>query len=231
MQTNARSKNASQSTLIRIGGGALLVAFAIHITANFVLKEFPPIDSTLTELKTYLEAEAKTWRIVHGMRYMAVACLGLFLGGVFARIRSGNGKSSAGWEYVGLVGGVLQLGNLFITNGLETFAFLDFKLLSEQPALFWLVFHVTRVLFTAEITTWAILIFGFSMAGWLSETIPRLIGALGFAAAGLGLLSGVFVGTVMTTGGWPEAVFGIAALCSLLWFVCMGTWMLWRGDT
>ena len=231
MQANAEFRQKARSVLIRVGGGALLAAFAIHIIANLVLKEFPPPDPTLSELRTYLEAEADTWKVVHGLRYLAVAGLALFLGAAIVRVRSNDDDLSGGWEYVGLLGGSLLLANLFITNGIETFTFLDFQLQSEQPALFWLVFQMTRVLFTAEIAAWAILLFGFSMAGWLSATMPRLICALGVFAAVLDLLSGAFVGAMMTTGGWVEFVFGIAATSSLLWFVCFGGWMLWRGDT
>ena len=138
MQTDLQSKQEKRSGLVRVGGAALLVAFAIHIFANSVLKEFPPTDPTLADLIAYFEAQAETWRIVHGMRYVAVACLALFFGGLVALVRSRD--TPGGWEYVGLVGGALHLTNLFITNGIETFAFLDFKNFSEQPPLFWSVF-------------------------------------------------------------------------------------------
>lgn len=66
----SRSDVKSYGALIRIGGGALLVALVVHVVANVFLKEFPRADPTLAELKTYLESEAQTWRVVHGMRYL-----------------------------------------------------------------------------------------------------------------------------------------------------------------
>lgn len=219
------------STLIRIGGAALLIAFAIHIVANVFLKEFPPSDPTLAELEAYLAAEAGMWKTVHGLRYIAIASLSLFLGGIVARTRMNPARPPGGWEYVGLVGGCLHLANLFITNGIETFAFLDFSRLSGQPDLFWLVFHMTRVLFTAETAAWAILIFGFSVAGWKSGTIPMSLAVLGFVAAAFAVGSGAFVGAVMTSGGWPGIASEIAAIASLAWFVSVGVLMLWRGGS
>lgn len=213
--------------LIRIGGVAVLVGLVIHIVANVFLKEFPPADPSLAELRTYLAAEAEAWKIVHGMRYLAVACLALFLAAIF--VRTHFAANAGGWEYVGLIGGILQLSNLFITNGIETFAFLDFGLQGERPELFWSVFHTTRVLFTAEIVAWSILIFGFSIAGWRSGKVPKAVATLGYVASALGLVSGVFIGTVMTTGGWPAMTLEIAALSSLLWFLCIGVQMSIRG--
>ena len=227
--TEVHQNNESKAGLVRTGGAALLVGFAIHIVANAVLKQFPPENPTLSELTAYLEAEASTWGIVHGMRYLAIGCLAVFLGGIMARIRS-SAVSSGGWEQVGFVGGLLLLSNLLITNGLETIAFLDFELLSENPELFWLVFNVTRVLFTAEIVTWAIMIFGFSIAGWNSQTFPKPIVVVGLAAACMAMVSGVFVSVLMTSGGWIGIVDGIAVVASLLWFLSTGIWMVWRGD-
>lgn len=48
--------------------------------------------------------------------------------------------------------------NGVITNGIETFAFLNTDLLSQQQNLFWLLFELTRVLFTAEVVTWSRLV-------------------------------------------------------------------------
>ena len=229
MTTDSGDQRSTHSVLIRVGGVAVLLGLIIHIIANVFLKQFPPADPSLEELRSYLAAEAATWQVVHGMRYAAIACLALFLGGIFARTHAA--ENAGGWEYVGFVGGVLQLANLLITNGIETFAFLDFELQGEQPALFWLVFHMTRVLFNAEIVAWSILIFGFSLAGWISKTVPRSIATLGYVASAFGLLSGVFVGTVMTTGGWPAITFEIAALSSLLWFLLIGVLMVVRGGS
>jgi hypothetical protein len=219
---------AAYGSLIRVGGVAMLAGFAIHIAANFVIKEFPPTDPTLEELRTYLGAQAATWKIVHAMRYAAIACLAVFYAGLFARTRCG-GASTGGWEFVGLIGGALHLSNLLITNGLETFAFLDFNLLSGRPELFWLVFHATRVLFDAEIVAWAIVILGFSVAGWRSRALPRLIAALGFIAAPLGMASAFLVGSDATTGDWVAMTSDAATLTSLAWFVGAGATMVIRG--
>jgi len=82
-----------------------------------------------------------------------------------------------------------------------------------------------------EIVAWAILIFGFSVAGWKSRTIPRALGVLGFFAAAFGLAAGSLAGAAMTTGGWPGIAFEVAALSSLAWFVSVGIWMLMRGSS
>lgn len=230
MNTTHESASKHYASLIRIGGAALIAAFAIHIIANAVLKQFPPEEPTMAELRAYLEAEASTWAVVHGLRYLAIACLAVFLGGIVARVRAAN-VSTGGWETVGLVGGLLLLANLLITNGIETFAFLDFELLSEEPDLFWLVFNVTRVLFTAEIVTWAILIFGFSMAGWVSCSLPKAISVIGIAAAACGLISATSVVAVMTSEGLIAVVDTVAVIASLVWFLSTGAWMLLRGDS
>lgn len=69
MELNFQARVGKNIALIRIGGAALLIAFAIHIFANVILKQFPSSDPSPAELKAYLEAEATTWKIVHGIRY------------------------------------------------------------------------------------------------------------------------------------------------------------------
>lgn len=156
-------------------------------------------------------------------------CLTAFLAAMFLRIQSATGRSSGGWEYVGFAGGLLHVTNLFITNGIETFAFLDFGLLAERPDLFWLVFHSTRVLFNVEIVAWAILIFGFSIGGWNSKSIPRSISLLGYFASLFALPSGMFVGATMTIDGLSAVAVETAVLSSLAWFLCVGVFLVWRG--
>lgn len=207
----------------------MLVGFTIHIVANFFLKELPPIDPTLDELRSYLEAENAMWQVVHGMRYLAVAALGIFYAALFARTRCSATASTGGWEIVGLVGAVLHLANLHITNGIETFAFLDFTLLSEKPELFWQTYNTTSVLFSAELSVWAIMLLGFSMAGWKSRTIPIWIDSIGLFAAAFAIVAGVFVTAAITTDGWASAVYEIAMLATLAWFFCTGILMVLRG--
>lgn len=208
----------------------MLVGFTIHIVANFFLKELPPIDATLDELRVYLETENSMWQVVHGMRYLAVATLVIFYAALFARTRCSTDASTGGWEIVGLLGGVLHLASLHITNGVETLAFLDFSLLSENPELFWQTYNIANVLFSAELSVWAVMLLGFSMAGWKSRTIPLWIGLIGFFAAAFAIVAGVFVTAAMTTDGWVAVVYEIAVLATLTWFFCIGVFMVVRGD-
>lgn len=206
----------------------MLVAFALHIVLNSVLKEFPGENLSGAELQDYLAREAGNWAVVHGFRYVAFAGIVLFAAGLFVRTCGNRSVASSGWGIVGLLGAALWVTNGVITNGIEIVAFMDFTHLSEQDDLFWLLFQMTRVLFTAEVATWAITIFGFCVAGWRSGTLPRSLVVPGLLGSTVGLLSNVFIVSVLS-GGWGAILLEMAATLSLLWFVSTGIYMLVTG--
>ena len=225
-----KSSSKDHTGLIRLGGLAMLVGFAIHIVANMVLKVFPPENPSLAELKTYLSNEAATWAIVHGIRYVALVCIVLFAAGLFVRTCCTRSTPTTGWGIVGLIGAIMMMVNLLITNGIETLTFMDFDRLSQQEDVFWTLFYLTRVLFTAEIVTWGVLILGFSMAGLQSATLPKWIVGLGFLSAATGLLTGVFIVSIMEEG-WPSVFAEVASLTGMIWFASVSIHMLRRGSS
>ncbi|MFC2951585.1 hypothetical protein ACFOOP_06570 [Marinicaulis aureus] len=192
------------------------------------LKEFPAPDLGAQDLAAYFEREADTWALVHGLRYAAIAGMVVFFGALHARVASGPKGAAAGWATIGLVGGVLHVASLFITNGIELFAFSDGAYMAAHPDAFWLVFQMTRVLFTAEIAAWAVLAFGFSIAGWVSGGLPKLIALLGFATAALCMASSVFIVSILQDG-WAVALIQFGELAMLAWFFSIGVFMLLRG--
>jgi len=223
------SGTTDRSRLIRVGGIAVILALAIHIYANGFLKTFPPTAPTATELERYLALERGTWAIVHGIKYVALVGLVLFAAAVHARIGGGRDQGDAGWGIVGLLGAGIHVANALIANGIEVFAFYDFSRLSEDPNLFWLVFHMVRVLFTAEIVAWGVFIFGFSMAGHQTGRLPRWLNLLGFGGAGAYLIAAAFVVSVLD-GGWASPVMDAASLAGLAWFASVGLYITLRGD-
>jgi hypothetical protein len=208
----------------------MVVGLAIHIILNMVLKEFPTVDPTVAELQAYLSKEAATWAIVHGFRYVAFACLLLFSAGLFARTCCTRAGQTIGWGIVGLLGTAVWVTTGMITNGIETLAFLNLDLVSKQQELFWLLFRLTRVLFTGEVVAWSFVIFGFSVAGWRSATLPRWISTLGFVHVMAGMLSGVFIVSVINEGP-ATAITEVAALTGMAWFACTGIYMFLRGES
>ena len=216
--------------LIRLGGLAIVLGLTIHIILNMVLKEFPPEDPTVAELQAYLSREAGAWAVVHGFRYLAFTCIVLFAAALFSRTCRTRTASTMGWGVVGLLGTALFVTNGVITNGIETFTFLNTDLLSQEQNLFWLLYELTRVLFTAEVVTWSILILGFSVAGWYSATIPKWISVLGFVNVTAGLLFGGFIVSALTDG-WATILLELASITGLAWFTCTGVYMLIRGDS
>lgn len=230
MQDDATVPTKGNDVLIRLGGVAVVLALAVHMFVNGVLKEFPPLDPSPAELKSYLSAEASTWAVVHGLKYLALVGLVLFAAGAHARTCSTRGPLVPGWGVVGLLGTAIHVTNAMIANGIEVLAFYDFSRLSEEPSLFWLLFHVARTLFTAELLAWGLVIFGFSMAGFQTRRIPRWLTVLGFISAAACVLTGVFVVSVLTEG---RAVLLIeaAALTGLAWFASTGVFMVLRGDS
>lgn len=230
MDETTQSTGRQEDRLIRIGGLAVLVALAIHIFVNGFLKKFPPENPSLPELKDYLTVEASTWAIVHGLKYLALVGLVVFAAAVYSRTCRSRRALGAGWGVVGLLGTAIHVTNAMIANGIEIMAFYDFTLLSEEASLFWLLFRTVRVLFTAEIVAWGVVIFGFSMAGFQSSTLPRWISSLGFFSATACMVSGVFVVSVLTEG-WATILIEVAALTGLAWFACVGIYMLMRGES
>ena len=129
-----------------------------------------------------------------------------------------------------MLGTAIFVTNGVITNGIEILAFLNIDLLSKQQELFWLLFRLTRVLFTAEVVTWSFVILGFSIAGWRSTTIPKWLAALGLLNVAAGMLSGGFIVSIITDG-WATILMQVATLTGLVWFACVGVYMLIRGES
>jgi len=215
---------------IRLGGAACIAGLVLHILVNEGLKVMPPVDLEPTKLRSYLTDEAGTWALVHGLRNLALPCLVVFAAAMFVRTCCLRPSSATGWGVVGLLGSAMQVINAFVTNAIETFLLLDADLLAEEPKQFEVLFQVTRFLFTAEIATWGVFILGFSLAGWISQTLPRWISALGGFSATAGLLSGAFVVSVFTDGQAVVLIDG-AALSGLAWFACTSVYLLARGSS
>ena len=213
------------SVLVRIGGLAILFAIIIHIILNITLKTFPSTDFTLTELQSYLTDESGTWALVHGMRYVAIACIAIFSAGLFEKTCNNYSRKAIGWGVVGLIGTALWLSNLMITNGIEILAFYDFHRISEQESLFWLLFNLTRVLFNAEIASWALFFLGFSMAGWISNTLSKWIVVLGLLGSLFCMLSAIFIVSILNDG-WAVIFTYIAAFIGLVWQVSISVIMM-----
>lgn len=164
--------------------------------------------------------------MVHGLRYAAIVCIVLFACALYLMTTSEDHPENVrGWQLVGLFGATLMMANLLITNAVEIQAFLDFSELNEQESLFWLLFNLTRVLFTTEIITWGIFIFGFSMAGIIGGSLPRWISYLGLVCGVLCLFAAVFVVNIFQ-GGWAGIIIEIGTITGLLWFISTGVHML-----
>lgn len=78
-----------------------------------------------------------------------------------------------------------------MSDGIETFVCLGPDPISTNSDLFWGLFNATRVLFTAEVVTWAAFIGGCSAAGWLSETLPKWLTVLGLVPTDLDGVIGI----------------------------------------
>lgn len=226
--TETSQDSRDHDRFVRFGGVAILTGFVIHIIANVFLKQFPPDDPTLNELKNYLSEEASTWALVHGLRYVAFACIAVFAAALFVRTCQNAGFRSIGWGLVGLLGAGLHVTNGIITNGIEILAFADFNQLSGDPTLFWFAFYMTRILFTGEIVAWGLLIGGFSAAGWQSSTLPKWLTLLGFLSAIGSLASGVFIVSILKDGSAAPLV-EVTSLGCLAWFLITGGLMAFRG--
>lgn len=213
IDNNIKSNGNNDKGFVRLGGAVILLGFAVHIIANMVLKTFPSESFTLIELQEYLSNEASTWAIVHGMRYIAIVCIIIFSAALYMKT-SCNNLLSKGWGIVGLLGSALMMSNLMIANGIEILAFFNFDRLSEQEELFWLLFNLTRILFTAEVVAWSILILGFSMAGWFSTSIPKWIFILGLISALLCFLSSIFIINILNNS-WALLLIEIGSLAGL----------------
>lgn len=213
-------------TFINVGGISIIVGLGIHIVANMFIKKMPPQDPNFEELSLYLSSEVSSWAIVHGLRYAAIVCIVLFACALYMKTTSGeHPENGRGWQLVGLFGAILMMANLLITNAVEILAFLDFSELDEQESLFWLLFNLTRVLFTTEIITWGIFIFGFSMAGIIGGSFPRWISYLGIVCGVFCLFAAVFVVNIFQGGG-AGIIIEIGTITGLLWFISTGIYML-----
>jgi len=222
---------AAHSGLIRIGGLAGFLCIALFILINWVLKEFPPMDGpSPAELQAYLTREAGTWAVVHALRFVVFAIFPLYVVGLFLRIRSRGVPAANGWGIVGLVAATMLGTAGFVTNTLETFTFLDDPLVSGNPDLFWLLFWITRFLFTAVVLFWGMVLVGFSVGGLRSGALPRWLAGAGVAVGALDVVHSVFLVSVMT-GGWATALTPVVGLSSVAWFGTSGVFLMLRGST
>ncbi|MGI9628021.1 MAG: hypothetical protein ACR2QM_14380 [Longimicrobiales bacterium] len=222
MPTRSKGRH---SRFIRLGGLAILLGLGLHIALNGFIKQFPEGVESAAELRAYLEAQASAWTLINGLRYIAFACIALFAAALFQRTCPRGAENARGWGVFGLLGAAIFVTNGMITNGIEALTYLNGGPASQSPEQFWVLFHLTRTLFTAELAMWSILILGFSAAGWSSASLPRWVSGLGFIQAALGLLSGVFLVSVMTDG-WATTLADGAAFAGLAWFTTVGALML-----
>jgi hypothetical protein len=217
-----------ETGIIRLGGLAVLLAITIHIIVNWVIKTMPPADLTAAELQSYFDEQADSWAIVHGLRYVAFTCIALFSAGLFVKTSYRGESRSIGWGVLGLLGTAIGVTNGIMTNALETLSYLNIDLLNRNQELFWLLRNITRTLFTAEFVAWAIVIFGFSMAGRHSSTIPKWLVFLGFLIAATGILVGLFIADILANG--QATIFlTVSSLGGMVWFTSVGVLMLLRG--
>lgn len=228
-ERSAGEGDAGRLGLVRVGGLAIIVGMVIHIVLNVVLKKFPPENPTSFELQEYLSREATNWGMIHGFRYLAFACIVLFAAGLFSRTCLTRTAGGQGWGVVGLLGAAIFVTNGVVTNGIEILAFLNIPLIAQGQDLFWLLFRLTRILFTAEVVTWSILILGFSVSGWCSATMPKWISVLGFVQVAAGMTSGVFIASALAEG-WAAIPLEVASVAGLIWFLSTGVFLLIRGD-
>lgn len=226
-----RDENAAhdRSLLIRLGGMAGLVTIAVHMVVNMALKSFPDPKLTKDQLQAYFQDEASTWAVVHGLRYFAIVGIVFMVVGLYLRTNRLRAAQGSGWGVIGLVGATLWLANLTITNGIEMFAFLDFQSMSNEPDLFWMVFYMTRILFSAEIVAWVIVTFGFSMSGLRSQALPGWLCYAGILLSFVGFVFSITVVDVLT-GGWTSVPATVVAFGIILWLICTSIYMLIRGD-
>lgn len=228
-ESDSPTTTNDRSQLVKLGGVAGLVTIAVHMVVNMVLKSFPADNLTADQLMAYFQKEASTWAIVHGLRYFAIAGIVFMVVGLYLRTNRQSAVLSDGWGLIGLVGATLWLANLTITNGIEMFAFLDFGSMSNKPDLFWLVFYMTRVLFSAEMIAWVIVTFGFSMSGLRSRTLPSWISYAGLFLSLIGFVASITIVDSLH-GGWTSILASVAAFGIILWFISASVYMLIRGD-
>jgi hypothetical protein len=222
-----RASERGGAGLVRLGGAGVLVSIFVHAVVNWALKEFPSPSLSEAQLDAYMTDQLDTWAIVHGARAVAVVGMVLFAAGLFERT-SCRSDAARGWGVVGLLGTAMLATNLMITNGLETLGYLGIDLLRQNQELFWLLRNVTRTLFTTELTSWVLVFVGFSVAGWLSRSMPRWLVLLGCASAVGAMVSVVFI--VDTLGsGWTAAVAPVTGFAGMIWFGSLGVLMLIQG--
>lgn len=228
MKKNFNIHVEKETGIIRLGGLAVLLTVIIHIVVNWVIKTMPPADLTAAELLSYFDEQVDNWAIVHGLRYVAFTCIALFSTGLFVKTCYHRESTSKAWGILGLLGTAIGVTNGIMTNGLETLSYLNIELLNKNQELFWLLRNITRTLFAAEFVPWAIVIFGFSMAGWRSSTIPKWLVFLGFLISTTGMLIGLFIVNILING-WATIFFTVTSLGMMIWFTSVGILMLWKG--
>lgn len=218
-----------RSPLIRIGGLAGLSAIVVHMIVNMFLKTFPSESFTAPELEMYFRQEAGTWEVVHGLRYLAMAGIVFMVTGLYLKTGTDGAKSENGWRLIGLLGATMWLANLMITNGIEMFAFLDYESMDSNPALFWMIFDMTRVLFGAEIIAWTLVAFGFSMAGKRSRKFPAWLSYVGILMAVGGFIASITIVNVLKDG-WTSYILLVAAFGIIFWFASASVNMIRKDN-
>ncbi|MEZ5347315.1 MAG: hypothetical protein R2681_17340 [Pyrinomonadaceae bacterium] len=147
---------------------------------------------------------------------------------MYSRTCRRSQNEASAWGVVGIIGTSIFVTNGIITNGIEILAFINLELISKQQEFFWLLFRLTRVLFTAEVVTWSFLIFGFSIAGWISKTLPKWLALLGLLNTVFGILAGVFIVSVISDGKFA-VLMTAAEFTGLIWFAATAVLMIVRG--
>jgi hypothetical protein len=223
------SRRAS-TDFVRIGAVAGILVFILGFGLNFFLEppNGPSYDATVADVEAVVAAYGGRLALGNSLRYVVYFLLLIFAVGLYDWVARRHGAVATGWGMVGVLAAAATGAIGTVANGALTIGLWRMPSLADEPQAFTVIWGLSSVLFNTVMWAWALMLIGFSLAGWYSEVMGRWLSVLGVFGGIAALLTAAGVGSVLN-GGWMTGPWSVSLAVFPVWVLATSVRMLRRG--
>ncbi|HEX9855098.1 MAG TPA: hypothetical protein VGC47_07275 [Acidimicrobiia bacterium] len=219
-----------EAITIRIGGIAGLLAGLLALSLNFILlgSETPDPNAPVSEIAAYVQGHTEALMASTTARFGVFFLLVIFGVGLYRLSRGSSEGHHRAWAVMGMAGVVWLVSVGTVSNSIELAGVWQAGSLDTRPEMLMTIWSLASVMFVANAIAWATFVLGFTMAGVVNESLPRLLGGYGIVVAALCLAGGIGVGSVVNEG-WFQYPWFLSELLFVLWLFSTAGLMIKRS--